>query len=108
MIALQIGVVGSHVCALGIAHRCDGRRGLQEKSTCGSCAFGCQDAWRLGAFVTSYVDKLRGDMFNDDVRHRASDTRSLSSSLLVAIFDESPGLNTLASVKLLGTGLVVC
>ena len=28
MIALQIGVVGSHVCALGIAHRCDGRRGL--------------------------------------------------------------------------------
>ena len=35
-------------------------------------AFGCQDAWRLGAFVTSFVDKLRGDMFNDDVRHRAS------------------------------------
>ena len=71
-------------------------------------AFGRQDAWRLGAFVTSYVDKLRGDMFNDDVRHRASDPRSLSSSLLVAISDESPGLNTLASVNLLGTGLVVC
>ena len=33
--------------------------------------------------------------------------RSLSSSLLVAISDESPGLNTLASVNLLGTGLVV-
>ena len=34
-------------------------------------AFGRQVAWRPGAFVTSYVEKLRGDMFNDDVRHRA-------------------------------------
>ena len=64
MIALQIGEVGSHVCAtLSACWGC-----VQQ----GLVVFGCQDAWRLGAFVTSYVDKLRGDMFNDDVRHRAS------------------------------------
>ena len=34
-----------------------------------SALFGRQAAWRPGAFVTSYVDMLRGDMFNDDVRH---------------------------------------
>ena len=34
-------------------------------------AFGRQVAWRPGAFVTSYVEKLRGDMFNDEVRRRA-------------------------------------
>ena len=35
-------------------------------------AFGRQAVWWPGAFVTSYVDKLRGDTFGDDVRHRAS------------------------------------
>ena len=73
MIALQIGVVGSHVCALGTSLiGAMGGGGFRRGQPVVPVAFGCQDAWRLGAFVTSYVDKLRGDMFNDDVRHRAS------------------------------------
>ena len=53
------------------AHRFDGRKGFRKGSIRGFVAFGRQVAWRPGAFVTSYVEKLRGDMFNDDVRHRA-------------------------------------
>ena len=53
--------------ALGLAHRFDGRKSFRRGSIRGSCCIRS----RPGAFVTSYVEKLRGDMFNDDVRHRA-------------------------------------